>query len=165
MSNIFEKFERKMEENALLAYRLTSLLTLAVVLVIDIVVNILLYIFKEEFIKDKYFYIIIMLIIVIFAFAINILVFQKWKYNNYSYRLADTELMITRGIITKKKIVISYRDIANITTKTNPILSKYNLEYVIIHRIVGSDLELNAINKKESEKIRQFLLNKKLLNI
>ncbi len=70
---------------------------------------------------------VLFLILLVFTFF-----FVKKYIESINYEILDTEFIIQKGIITKKRIVIPYRTITNLVIKRNPFDRLFGISKVLI---------------------------------
>jgi len=69
---------------------------------------------------------------IILVMLLSILVWIKIYIESINYEILDTEIIIQKGVITKKRAVIPFRTITNLVSKRNPFDRLFGISKLII---------------------------------
>ena len=103
----------------------------------------------------------------VFLFLILIIseIYSRLTYNCWFYELTNEGIKIERGIIWKKYTSIPYERIQNIDIHRGIIAQIFNFSTLIIQTAgisgsVGAEGYIPAVDVKEAEKIKEFIIKK-----
>jgi membrane protein YdbS with pleckstrin-like domain len=69
---------------------------------------------------------------IVLSILVLVLFFTKKYIESINYEILDTEIVIHKGIITKKRTVIPYRTITNLVVKRSPLDRLFGISKVVI---------------------------------
>ncbi len=141
MNKIFEKQENFIDKKAISLMRISRIISISILYLIQIAITIFIYIKSDYKYKNILYYLILG-----FAILLLYIIYVFWKtkleQKNYSYTIGNYGITIQRGVIKKEKSYIPYNTIQNVDIEQGIIMRKYNF----------SNIKISAINHVETIK-------------
>ncbi|MFN4215709.1 PH domain-containing protein [Exiguobacterium sp.] len=85
---------------------------------------------------------------------VDIIVFQKWKQERFTYLVQPLEIRLHHGIITTHDVLIPMTKVQYVHAKQGPLLRKYGLQTITIGTAAGSH-EIYAIEESFAKTLRE----------
>lgn len=86
--------------------------------------------------------------------VIDIVVFQKWKQERFTYDVQPLEIRLHHGIITTHDVLIPMTKVQYVHAQQGPLLRKYGLQTITIGTAAGSH-EIYAIEESFAKTLRE----------
>jgi membrane protein YdbS with pleckstrin-like domain len=86
--------------------------------------------------------------------VIDIVVFQKWKQERFTYDVKPLEIRLHHGIITTHDVLIPMTKVQYVHAQQGPLLRKYGLQTITIGTAAGSH-EIYAIEESFAKALRE----------
>lgn len=155
--------ESKLSNNAVKSWIISR--TIGILIIIVIYVGIIFLLPKlniswiNNFLYNNIKIINIIFIIIILLSISGAYIEPFFEYKQWSYRINEEEIFFKEGIFFATSVTIPIVRIQNIKLKEGPINRKFNLASVQIGT-AGGEFEIPNLDKKEVEKIIEFLRKK-----
>lgn len=85
---------------------------------------------------------------------VDIIVFQKWKQERFTYLVQPLEIRLHHGIITTHDVLIPMTKVQYVHAKQGPLLRKFGLQTITIGTAAGSH-EIYAIEESFAKTLRE----------
>ncbi|WP_214761572.1 MULTISPECIES: PH domain-containing protein [Exiguobacterium] len=86
--------------------------------------------------------------------VIDIVVFQKWKQERFTYDVKPLEIRLHHGIITTHDVLIPMTKVQYVHAQQGPLLRKYGLQTITIGTAAGSH-DIYAIEESFAKSLRE----------
>lgn len=86
--------------------------------------------------------------------VIDIVVFQKWKQERFTYDVKPLEIRLHHGIITTHDVLIPMTKVQYVHAQQGPLLRKYGLQTITIGTAAGSH-DIYAIEESFAKTLRE----------
>ncbi|WP_214887696.1 PH domain-containing protein [Exiguobacterium sp. s142] len=86
--------------------------------------------------------------------VIDIVVFQKWKQERFTYDVRPLEIRLHHGIITTHDVLIPMTKVQYVHAQQGPLLRKYGLQTITIGTAAGSH-DIYAIEESFAKTLRE----------
>lgn len=97
---------------------------------------------------------IVLLVIDVVYSLIDLIWFQKWKQERFTYDVQPLEIQIHHGIITTHDVLIPMTKVQYVHAEQGPLLRKYGLHTITIGTAAGSH-EIYAIEESFAKTLRE----------
>ncbi|MCT4782283.1 MULTISPECIES: PH domain-containing protein [Exiguobacterium] len=95
-----------------------------------------------------------LLAIAVIYSLVDIIVFQKWKQERFTYLVQPLEIRLHHGIITTHDVLIPMTKVQYVHAKQGPLLRKFGLQTITIGTAAGSH-EIYAIEESFAKTLRE----------
>ncbi|STO08173.1 PH domain-containing protein [Exiguobacterium aurantiacum] len=95
-----------------------------------------------------------LLAIAVIYSLVDIIVFQKWKQERFTYLVQPLEIRLHHGIITTHDVLIPMTKVQYVHAKQGPLLRKFGLQTITIGTAGGSH-EIYAIEESFAKTLRE----------
>lgn len=85
---------------------------------------------------------------------IDIIVFQKWKQERFTYEVQPLEIRLHHGVITTHDVLIPMTKVQYVHAAQGPLLRKYGLQTITIGTAAGSH-DIYAIEESFAKTLRE----------
>lgn len=86
--------------------------------------------------------------------VIDIVVFQKWKQERFTYDVKPLEIRLHHGVITTNDVLIPMTKVQYVHAQQGPLLRKYGLQTITIGTAAGSH-DIYAIEESFAKTLRE----------
>lgn len=86
--------------------------------------------------------------------VIDIVVFQKWKQERFTYDVKPLEIRLHHGVITTNDVLIPMTKVQYVYAQQGPLLRKYGLQTITIGTAAGSH-DIYAIEESFAKTLRE----------
>lgn len=160
MRNVFKRGKYRLSEKVKVYLKFRALFTFFILLFLIVAVKLFFIFFDIPYLNNYYILLTILAVILVGEYFLYKL--KIYNYNNYSYEYSTIQIIVTEGIIFKRKSVLPYNIIQDVILEKGPILQKYKLVNIRITAL-NSVLKIKMIDEKTATKIKEEILAKRSL--